>query len=76
VRRSRKHIKISWQPDDQCWLAVDPLRPGCCAVDTNKTKLWCELRHAQDAWDEARRNVDKEIDVMLGDEQTSDRETK
>lgn len=55
----KSQIRMWWSWEDECWVAVDDARPGCSAVHTNKTKLRREIRHAQDAWDEARSNLCK-----------------
>jgi hypothetical protein len=56
--RATKGVRVFWSHDDQSWVAVDENRPGCCAVDTNKTRLRKEIKDAQAAWDEARDNLE------------------
>ena len=66
MKRSRKNIRVTWQPYFQRWVATDLDRPGCVVADTNKTRLWRELREAQDGWDQRAKIVQAELDRIHG----------
>jgi predicted RNase H-like HicB family nuclease len=50
----RTKIEIFWSQEDDGWIAVDLLRPGCSAFGISENDALRELHDARKAWDGAR----------------------
>lgn len=45
--------EIFWSEDDDGWIAIDRLRPGCSAFGNSEQMALRQLQDARKAWDGA-----------------------
>jgi antitoxin HicB len=50
-------IEIFWSEEDDGWIALDLLRPGCSAFGISEKDALRELQDARKAWDGAHAAV-------------------
>jgi predicted RNase H-like HicB family nuclease len=54
-------VEIFWSDDDDGWIAVDLMRPGCSAFGESEGEALTELQDARVAWDGAKRKADAQV---------------